>query len=283
VRYPRKFCVFALFVACMSFFWAACYATYLPPSESQARSAQYEQITHNARTLFVYFAWFVGSRSLLFVPRIALAIVQIQPRTHGFCKTYLVHLFLRDGPLYIFALSSLLFWFYIMQLPEQPDKELADDLATAKAYGILTNVISALCLIAAYWHNKLLTDMGIELERVGPPPRGAPPDTISKLETRQYQPEYFGDEEDKRYPSECAICLGVFEPADVIKVTPCEHAFHQGCLASWLTSARTCALCRRDLAAPAEGNDNESEAPPPPPAREDQGRELALTVLSHAE
>ena len=45
----------------------------------------------------------------------------------------------------------------------------------------------------------------------------APPDTLNKLETIGYAAEQFGDEEGKTYPSECAICLGGWEPNDEIK------------------------------------------------------------------
>lgn len=34
-------------------------------------------------------------------------------------------------------------------------------------------------------------------------------------------------QEGKAYPSECAICLGSWERDDVIKATPCGHAFHK--------------------------------------------------------
>merc|ERR1719436_130662 len=131
--------------------------------------------------LFIYFAWFVIARLSLFVPCVASRVVRVQSRTHGFCRSYCVHLLLRDGPLYIFVLGSLLFWFHLMQSPVC--EEQSPDLYRAlKLYAIYSNVVSVFCLILAYWHNKLLADAFAEAEG-GLAMQSAPPDTIHKLET----------------------------------------------------------------------------------------------------
>merc|ERR550532_3009610 len=101
-----------------------------------------------------------------------------------------------------------------------------------------------LYMLLVHWHNKLLMDSA----QLRPPSqdRGAPPGTLEKLETRAYDEALFGDEEGKLYASECPICLGTWDKDDVIKVTPCGHAFHEECLGGWFRNARTCALCRHD-------------------------------------
>mmetsp|Transcript_112374 Transcript_112374/g.223291 ORF Transcript_112374/g.223291 Transcript_112374/m.223291 type:complete len:118 (-) Transcript_112374:386-739(-) len=104
--------------------------------------------------------------------------------------------------------------------------------------------ISALAFVLAVWHSNLMR-AGIE-----PQPLQAsstPQDVVGRLETCAYDEHIFGDEDGRLYPGECTICLGTWEPLDRIKVTPCQHAFHENCLVSWLTTASTCALCRRDL------------------------------------
>ncbi|KAI0520229.1 hypothetical protein KFK09_007700 [Dendrobium nobile] len=57
-----------------------------------------------------------------------------------------------------------------------------------------------------------------------------------------------------KYGGECAVCLSEFAAGDVIRLlTVCYHAFHPGCIDSWLISNRTCPLCRSNLeAAPDE-------------------------------
>ncbi|KAG6704538.1 hypothetical protein I3842_07G137700 [Carya illinoinensis] len=48
--------------------------------------------------------------------------------------------------------------------------------------------------------------------------------------------------------SECAICLSEFAPGDEILVLPqCRHAFHVGCIETWLGSHSTCPSCRQIL------------------------------------
>jgi len=52
---------------------------------------------------------------------------------------------------------------------------------------------------------------------------------------------------------ECAICLGCFEPGQVVRTLPCRHEFHQPCVDRWLLGAYSvadsgappcCPLCK---------------------------------------
>lgn len=47
---------------------------------------------------------------------------------------------------------------------------------------------------------------------------------------------------------ECAICLGDFVKGEEIRVLPqCGHAFHVGCIDTWLASHSSCPSCRQIL------------------------------------
>lgn len=53
---------------------------------------------------------------------------------------------------------------------------------------------------------------------------------------------------------ECAVCLAQFEKGDRVRMLPCRHEFHAGCIDHWLLKEnRTCPCCRADVCA----------APPP--------------------
>jgi len=110
------------------------------------------------------------------------------------------------------------------------------------AYGVMSIMIGMMALSFSHQHRRIM------LATVQPPrlpnrqQQGAPPDTINFLETRTY-----GDVLGKVYQRECAICLEAWEPSDRVKVMPCQHAFHEECLASWLRRANTCAICRLDI------------------------------------
>lgn len=225
--------------------WICNYTMVVRPAVGRLADGPCRQLTDHARMLFVYFVWFISARACLFLPCALVLVLRVQSRTHGFCLAYCVHLLLRDGPLYIFVLGALLFWFYLTQSPTC-DQEHRAFYRSLKLYAIYSNSMSMFCLVLAHWHNKIMVDMQAEEEH--PWARSAPPDTISKLITQEYDERLFGDEEGKPYPSECAICLCPWEPNDSIKVTLCAHAFHEECLGCWLQTARTCALCRQDLA-----------------------------------
>jgi len=204
------------------------------------------QLKYNARVLFAYFVWFSLARAALFVPCILARVAIVQSRTHGFCTTYCVHLLIRDGPIYIFVVGSMLFWFNILRSPMCADRN-PDEYHVLKIYAVFSCLLAVACVIVVYWHNRLVAltvDFQVWLPEVS---QRAPPNTISKLKNVLYDESNFGDEEGKMYPAECAICLSVWEPDEAIKATPCGHAFHEECIAGWLQSARTCALCRKDL------------------------------------
>jgi hypothetical protein len=74
---------------------------------------------------------------------------------------------------------------------------------------------------------------------------------VDRMDALKWEPR--SEETDTLEHTQCAICLGEWEPGDVIKVTPCEHAFHSDCFHKWLasqmckTGTMSCAVCRRDL------------------------------------
>lgn len=264
--YPVRFKALVTFVLVFSWLWILHYTWVVSPTLDSARHADCEysnnQLAHSARMLFLYFLWFLASRIALFIPCVILRVVRVQIHTHGCCQAYCVHLMLRDGPLYVFVLGTLLFWLHLMQSPicNEEDPRFR---RTLKVYAIYSSFMSMFCLILAHWHNRILEQEWVEEQEGGHVVhRAAPPDTMAKLATQQHDEALFGDEEGKLYPAECAICLSAWEHDDVIKVTPCGHVFHEECLGGWLRTARTCALCRSDLTAAAT-----TSAPSPLPAQ----------------
>lgn len=52
-------------------------------------------------------------------------------------------------------------------------------------------------------------------------------------------------------PFDCAVCLCEFTDKDKLRLLPtCSHAFHIGCIDTWLLSNSTCPLCRGTLFSP---------------------------------
>mmetsp|Transcript_10092 Transcript_10092/g.18371 ORF Transcript_10092/g.18371 Transcript_10092/m.18371 type:complete len:401 (-) Transcript_10092:501-1703(-) len=250
VQYPCRFKILLGIVVAVAFAWIGyfliCVRPVLEAEGGESCNHSRNQLTYNSEVLIIYFVWFGAARSGLFVPCCLWRVANVQSRTHGFCRAYCVNLLLRDGPLYIFVVGSVLFWFSLMRSPscEERSPELYGIL---RVYSILSCLLACTCLLFVFWHNKLIAasmGLGLHLED---PSNGALPGTIDKLETKAYDETIFGDEEGKTYPSECPICLSTWVPDDVIKVTPCQHAFHKECIAAWLQTARTCALCRQDV------------------------------------
>ncbi|ESO99384.1 hypothetical protein LOTGIDRAFT_88425, partial [Lottia gigantea] len=46
---------------------------------------------------------------------------------------------------------------------------------------------------------------------------------------------------------ECSICMCEYEDNDCLRILPCFHCFHSGCVDKWLTNNASCPVCRVDI------------------------------------
>ena len=60
-----------------------------------------------------------------------------------------------------------------------------------------------------------------------------------------------------REGEECAICLQDFAAEETLGAMPCSHAFHRHCISKWLCNKSTCPLCRHQLPAIPEPEDDD--------------------------
>jgi hypothetical protein len=44
---------------------------------------------------------------------------------------------------------------------------------------------------------------------------------------------------------ECSVCLAGYSDGEAVTVLPCNHAFHRGCITSWLLSRNLCPMCKQ--------------------------------------
>mmetsp|Transcript_73711 Transcript_73711/g.130129 ORF Transcript_73711/g.130129 Transcript_73711/m.130129 type:complete len:356 (-) Transcript_73711:97-1164(-) len=255
IAYPPKFLLYSFFVllACAS--WITNYQRLLVPTiwqsgeDTLCTSLGGSSLPQSARMLCIYFIWFVLVRAALFTPcvvrRVSAGVVDSSGAVN---HRYIPHALLRDMPLYLFIVGSLLFVYYLMQSENcHTSKELFDVL---RLYASSNCFLSPIIGFFAAWHNTILfavaTRRGVMSIDDGAT-SGSLAVSLSALETVQYHTDDFGDEAGKLYPSSCAICLASWEDEDLIIVTPCRHVFHKDCLKTWFRCSHTCAMCRYDL------------------------------------
>ena len=70
----------------------------------------------------------------------------------------------------------------------------------------------------------------------------------------------------------CTVCLETFLPGEQVAITPCNHMFHQGCIAPWVKGHGNCPVCRFVLCE--RRNPATADA-----ANEDGGMDLELLAM----
>ena len=55
------------------------------------------------------------------------------------------------------------------------------------------------------------------------------------------------DLEMRDFGETCAVCIETYRVADVVRILPCRHQFHKGCIDQWLLEKRTCPMCKMDI------------------------------------
>ncbi|KAL8581025.1 hypothetical protein ACOMHN_048059 [Nucella lapillus] len=56
-----------------------------------------------------------------------------------------------------------------------------------------------------------------------------------------------GDRELDSEFDQCAVCIEIYKPHDVIRTLPCKHVFHKSCVDPWLLDQRSCPMCKLDI------------------------------------
>jgi len=247
VPYSLQFKVFTGVVFGNIAIWFLLYAFISRPALQESYEMQVERGSQDSRfskfridfanALVIYVGGFFVVRAIHFVPAISRRAAHWNSASTG-STGWFSKLFMGDGIMYLFVIASILLCMTGMH------NSNVDSSLVLMLLGIHGAFVGLLGLLHMAWHRHLMVEalMQRSSQRVA-----APPDTINSLETRPYDEHVFGDGEGRLFPGECPICLGSWEASDSIKITPCQHAFHEECIESWLKSARTCALCRQDL------------------------------------
>lgn len=261
VWYPWKFKIFVIAATAAAVGWLINYQMMVLPTLREHKSIICtseggSSLPRSATMLFLYFIWFAVIRIALFVPFVVQKVTKsLVNRIRGVNHLYVAHALLRDMPLYLFVVGSMLFMFYLAQSENCADsRELYHVL---RLFASLNCLLSPVIGLFAVWHNMILFHAASRSLVIIERQAARPAVDIDSLDTVTLTPEKLheaGDEDGKAYPAECVICLGHWEENDVIKVTPCQHVFHEACLRTWLQTATTCAMCRHDLLSPSRYN-----------------------------
>jgi len=228
----------------------------------------------NAKMLFLSCALVIIACVLGLIPRIRGHLLVAGRYGNGyFCFVHVAFY----GPLLIFTLSVALFCLRLLQSPECVDRN-------PKLYSTMIYYITFSChvnvahMALAMWRKRVLE---MAFERQSQRFLGVPPKMFDKFASYNYH-EFMSGHLRETYYEECPICLGAWEPADVIKLTPCKHAFHDVCLSTWFRDHTTCAMCRCDITLinlEGEGLRSETSRGPSCPALSPQGQqEIAQAV-----
>ncbi|KAK3143944.1 hypothetical protein QOZ80_4AG0306950 [Eleusine coracana subsp. coracana] len=81
-------------------------------------------------------------------------------------------------------------------------------------------------------------------EAIGTESKGLPESAIARLPTSTYKSGIFS-RKDKH--NECVICCMAYKNRDKLTKLPCEHQYHQACVAKWLQINKVCPVCNKEV------------------------------------
>ncbi|XP_034242423.1 E3 ubiquitin-protein ligase RNF181-like [Thrips palmi] len=119
---------------------------------------------------------------------------------------------------------------------------------------------------------RLLQDFGM-WEELGTNKKLPPP--ASKQVVKDLKEDTVQEEGEQ-----CPVCLKKFEVAEVVKVMPCHHNFHTGCILPWLQKTNSCPLCRHELPTDDEEYENYKKEQKRAKEREEDIRNLHDSMFS---
>lgn len=73
---------------------------------------------------------------------------------------------------------------------------------------------------------------------------------------------------------QCMICLEDFQAGDRLRVLPCFHRYHSGCVDNWFSRSRLCPVCKHDVTA----DDAQAIVAPRPPSTLQQQQSAVVEV-----
>eukprot|EP00931_Biecheleriopsis_adriatica_P056078 TRINITY_DN33239_c0_g1_i1.p1 TRINITY_DN33239_c0_g1~~TRINITY_DN33239_c0_g1_i1.p1 ORF type:complete len:481 (+),score=107.19 TRINITY_DN33239_c0_g1_i1:35-1444(+) len=100
---------------------------------------------------------------------------------------------------------------------------------------------------------RLLAEISVlsEMVTAGRSRQGLSPEVIEERTTREVLQEVpqSTDASGGLMQTQCVVCLEDFKVQDELRVLPCRHRYHSGCIDNWLARSRHCPVCKRDVTA----------------------------------
>jgi len=81
-------------------------------------------------------------------------------------------------------------------------------------------------------------------ETIGTESKGLPEDMIALLKSSTYKIRIFSRKEKH---DECVICCMAYKNRDKLTTLPCQHQYHQTCVAKWLKINKVCPVCNKGV------------------------------------
>ncbi|CAJ1406300.1 unnamed protein product [Effrenium voratum] len=191
--------------------------------------------------------------------RLIFIIVMVQAMQKTIVRHCLCYDMAEDGPMEplrvrlfrALALLAAMLWPVVAGWMLLRSHSCSADLKAAVAVilGYYAALVILVLLLPAFVLSVMLCLIRRGLVALPRMPGAAPEGTLEQLPVIDFDEARFNDAP-SGLPSSCAVCLDAFNAQKVIVQTSCGHVFHRSCLGGWLQVARSCPLCRSEMAGP---------------------------------
>ncbi|KAJ8907183.1 hypothetical protein NDN08_003665 [Rhodosorus marinus] len=109
-------------------------------------------------------------------------------------------------------------------------------------YYVLLGLPAAFILVMLFCFPFVVQFIRFAAGRTLRQPRGASQEEVSNLASEKFEPDDTSEED-----RSCVICLSDYDVGDMLRILPCQHAFHGKCVDHWLQLDKSCPLCKQDI------------------------------------
>lgn len=120
-------------------------------------------------------------------------------------------------------------------------------MATQPPMAAPRNHADAVSLLGEFLAHQHMRGPAAFFDLFEPVPRGVAPSVIEANTTTLLHEVSAAERSGGSLQSQCSVCLEQFKPGEELRMLPCMHRYHRGCIDRWFARSAACPVCKHEI------------------------------------